>query len=44
MHLIEVTPEAINRAAASIPAGQPIVMLNMLHFREQSVELRAKGL
>ena len=36
MHLIEVTPEAINRAAASIPAGQPIVMLNMLHFREQA--------
>ncbi len=36
MHLIEVTPEAINRAAASIPAGQPVVMMNLLHFRKQA--------
>ncbi len=36
MHLIEVTHEAIDRAAASIPADQPVVMMNLLHFNKQA--------
>lgn len=36
MHLTEMTSEGINRAAASIPAGQPIVMLNLLRYRQQA--------
>ncbi len=36
MNLTEMTPEVIHRAAASIPAGQPVVMLNLLRYREQA--------
>ena len=36
MHLTQMTSEAINRAAASIPAGQPIVMLNLLRYRREA--------
>ncbi len=36
MHLTHMTSEAIDRAAASIPAGQPVVMLNLLRYRQQA--------
>ncbi len=36
MHVTEMTSEAINRAAARIPAGQPVVMLNLLRYRQQA--------
>ena len=36
MHVTEMTPEAIFQAAANIPDGQPIVMLNLLRYRPES--------
>lgn len=36
MHLTQMTSEAISRAAASIPARQPVVMLNLLRYRQQA--------
>ena len=36
MHMTEMTPEAIFLAEANIPAGQPIVMLNLLRYRQQA--------
>ena len=36
MHLTQMTSEAINRAAASIPAGQPIVMVNLLRYHQRA--------
>lgn len=35
MPVTEMTPEAISQAAANIPNGQPIVMLNLLRYRQQ---------
>ena len=36
MHLTEMTSEAISRGAASIPAGQPIVMVNLLRYHQRA--------
>ena len=36
MNETEMTPEAITRAAENIPAGQPVVMLNLLRYRQQA--------
>ena len=36
MHVTEMTPEAILHAAANIPDGQPVVMLNLLRYRQQA--------
>ena len=36
MHVTEMTPKAIFQAAANIPDGQPIVMLNLLRYRQQA--------
>lgn len=36
MNETRMTPEAITRAAENIPAGQPVVMLNLLRYRQQA--------
>ena len=36
MNETKITPEAITRAAENIPAGQPVVMLNLLRYRQQA--------
>ncbi len=36
MQVTELTPEAIAQAAANIPDGQPVVMLNLLRYHQRA--------
>ncbi len=41
--MTEMTPEAIAQAAVNIPDGQPVVMLNLLRYRQQAEYAHQEG-